>query len=178
MAPCRDSPCRNGNPKAVTSAPEVNSKSRGTASAFLWVKIYFIKQGRTEKIRDADLEPLAKFMDDPQLDGSIAAGNQIMNGGLGNAAQHEQLILGHISFFQKLRKPQTDSLIQLQEDHHPFHNFTLIICGNGEIIVHVAELKLAFCREPCYNAFINPTYRKRCNLWLVPGLKNMLQKTA
>ena len=44
---------------------------------WLWIKICFIEQRRTEKLIDANFKSLAQLMDDPQLHGGIGAVDDI-----------------------------------------------------------------------------------------------------
>lgn len=82
-----------------------------------WVKVVLLKEGRCKEFGQGDSEALADLMEDPQLYGIVGAGQQIAQGGFGNTAFDEQLVLGHILLGQKLFDPQTYRLIQLH--FHP-----------------------------------------------------------
>ena len=86
----------------------------------LWIQIVLVKEGGLEKLRNADRKPLADFVNDPQLHGIVGAVDDVVDGGFGDTAAGEQLILGHFLFLKKLLEPFADCLIQLHRSHHPF----------------------------------------------------------
>ena len=53
------------------------------------IQIYLIKQGRLEKLRNADLETLTDLVNDPQLHGIVGTMDNIADGGLGDTAAGE-----------------------------------------------------------------------------------------
>lgn len=79
----------------------------------LWVQVDFVEKGRIEKFRNGDLEALADLVYDPQFYRVIGTGDEVVQGGFGNAAFCEQLVLGHAPLLKKLGHPLTDCLIQL-----------------------------------------------------------------
>ena len=59
------------------------------------------------------MKALAQLVDDPQFDGIVGAVDDIADGGFGDAAADEELVLGHPMLRQQLRKPHAHRLIQL-----------------------------------------------------------------
>jgi len=95
-------------------------KRRSLAPPFLRFQIIFFKQRRLEKIRDADFQSLAYFMNDPQFYGIIGTMDDVVDGGLGYTGFGKQLILGHTALLQQLTQTFADSLIQFHRDHLSF----------------------------------------------------------
>ena len=91
------------------------------AQKLLRFQIIFNKQGRVEKLCDADSESLADFVDYTELYRIIGAVYQVANSGFRHTAFDVQLIVGHVPLLQKLRYSFADGLIQL----HPLHHTSL-----------------------------------------------------
>lgn len=89
-------------------------------SLFLWIQIVLVKEGRLEKLCNADGKTLTDFVNDPKLHRIIGAVDDVVDGGFRDTAAGEQLVLGHVLFFKKLFQPQADCLVQLHRSHHPF----------------------------------------------------------
>lgn len=67
---------------------------------FLWIQIILIEKRRVEKIGDADAETLADLVDDPQFHGIVGTVDNVADGGFGDTAFAEELVLGHTAFVQ------------------------------------------------------------------------------
>ena len=104
---------------AATTAPKNRNKEELWLLLFLWIQIDFVKQRGTEEFCDTDAEALADLMDDPQFDGIVSTVHDVAQGGFGNAAFDEKLVLSHVMFCQKLIEPDTDCLIELHYHHRP-----------------------------------------------------------
>ena len=58
-------------------------------------QIFFIKQGRIEKLCNTNTESLTHLVDDPELYGIVSAVHYIANGRLGHTVFYVELILCH-----------------------------------------------------------------------------------
>ena len=84
----------------------------------LWLQICLGKQRRVEKVDNADLQSLAHFVNDPELDGIVGTVDHIPDGRFRNTAANIQLILSHLSLVEQFCQTCADSLVE-------FHIFTI-----------------------------------------------------
>lgn len=98
-----------------------------SSSFFLWVEIHFVKKLGLKELCDADLKSLTKLVNDSKFYRIVGTVDDVADGGFRYTAFDKKLILGHFMFTQQFLKPDADSLIQLQLNHHTFFVLCFII---------------------------------------------------